>query len=668
MPAVALLSNVAILFGLAGLAAAIGRSARAVPIVYGASLAICLAASAMAIDCLFTGAGGAVTLPVGLPWVGAHFRVDALAAFFLIVVNLGGAAASLYGLGYGRHEPAPLRVLPYYPAFLAGMNLVVLADDAFSFLLSWELMSLASWVLVMAHHKVRDNARAGYIYLVIASFGTMALLLAFGLLAGAGGGYDFASIRASVHSPTIAALVLALIVLGAGSKAGLVPLHVWLPLAHPAAPSHVSALMSGVMTKVAVYGFVRVIFDLLGPPAWWWSMPVLALGGITAVLGVLYALMQHDLKRLLAYHTVENIGIIFIGLGLALAFEADGIGWAAALALTAALFHVFNHSIFKSLLFFGAGSVLNATGTRDMEGLGGLIHRMPQTSFAFLVGCVAISALPPLNGFVSEWLTFQAILVSPRLAEWGLKVTIPAVGASLALSAALAAACFVKAFGVSFLGRARTAAAQAAEETDRFSIAAMFVLAAICLLAGIFPGSIIDALAPAVQALSGDRMPVQAAERWLSIVPIAEGRSSYDGLLLFLFIALSASTAVFAIHRLASRAVRRTAAWDCGHPDASPATQYTAGSFAQPIRRVFGTIVFLAREEVVMPPPGDMGAAQFRLRLRDLVWDGLYAPVASLTDVAANLFNRYQFLTIRQYLGLVFILLVLLLLVLAVWP
>ena len=317
------------------------------------------------------------------------------------------------------------------------------------------------------------------------------------------------------------------------------PLHVWLPLAHPAAPSHVSALMSGVMTKVAVYGFVRVVFDLLGPPAWSWSMAVLALGGITAALGVLYALMQHDLKRLLAYHTVENIGIIFIGLGLALAFEANGIGWAAALALTAALFHVFNHSIFKSLLFFGAGAVLNATGTRDMEHLGGLIHRMPRTAFVFLVGCVAISALPPLNGFVSEWLTFQAILVSPQLAEWGLKVIVPAVGALLALSAALAAACFVKAFGVTFLGRPRSAAAESAQETDHFSLAAMFVFAAICLLAGIFPGFVIDALAPVVQGLVGGRLPAQAGERWLSIVPIAAGRSSYNGLLLFLFIAIS---------------------------------------------------------------------------------------------------------------------------------
>jgi formate hydrogenlyase subunit 3/multisubunit Na+/H+ antiporter MnhD subunit len=548
------------------------------------------------------------------------------------------------------------------------MSLVVLADDAFTFLLSWEFMSLTSWALVMAHHRVGDNARAGYIYLVMASAGTLTLLLAFGLLAGPGGGYDFAAMRAGDHGPVLAALVLTLVLLGAGSKAGLVPLHVWLPLAHPAAPSHVSALMSGVMTKVAVYGFVRVVFDLLGPPAWSWSMAVLALGGITAALGVLYALMQHDLKRLLAYHTVENIGIIFIGLGLALAFEANGIGWAAALALTAALFHVFNHSIFKSLLFFGAGAVLNATGTRDMEHLGGLIHRMPRTAFVFLVGCVAISALPPLNGFVSEWLTFQAILVSPQLAEWGLKVIVPAVGALLALSAALAAACFVKAFGVTFLGRPRTPAAESAQETDHFSLAAMFVFAAICLLAGIFPGLIIDALAPVVQGLVGGRLPAQASERWLSIVPIAEGRSSYNGLLIFLFVGISASAAAFAIHRLASRALRRGAAWDCGHPDPSPATQYTAGSFAQPIRRVFGTVVFLAREEVVMPPPGDVRAARFHVRIRDLVWDVLYAPVADVTEFAADRFNRFQFLTIRRYLSLVFFLLVLLLLALAIWP
>jgi hydrogenase-4 component B len=657
----------AILLLLAALA--VGRSLAATPVIYGGCLVVSLVSLVAALAQLLGAAAPVtLTLPLGLPWTGAHFRMDALAAFFLAVVDLGAAAASLFALGYGRHEQAPQRVLPFYPAFLAGMNLVVLADDAFAFLVSWEFMSLSSWALVMAHHRVRENVRAGYIYLVMASFGTIMLLLAFGLLAGPDGGYTFAEMRAAHPAAGLAALVLCLALLGAGSKAGLVPLHVWLPLAHPAAPSHVSALMSGVMTKVAVYGFVRIVFDLLGEPAWWWSTVVLALAGITCVMGVLYALMQHDLKRLLAYHTVENIGIIFIGLGLALAFRAYDMGSAAALALTAALLHVLNHSLFKSLLFFGAGAVLTATGERDMEHLGGLIHRMPQTAFVFLVGCAAISALPPLNGFVSEWLTFQAILISPQLPSWGLKFLVPAVGALLALSAALAAACFVKAFGVTFLGRPRTDAAKAAHETDRFSLAAMFFLAALCLVAGIVPGLFIDALAPVVKGLLGERMPAQIGVEWLSIVPIAEGRSSYNGLLVFMFMVISGGLAAFAIHRLASDRLRRGPAWDCGYPDPSPVTQYSASSFAQPIRRVFGSVVFQAREEVDMPTPGDQRPAQLRVTLRDPVWDTLYAPIAGGILFAAERLNHLQFLTIRQFLSLVFAALVILLLVLALWP
>ncbi len=663
------LYGVAALVVLAPVAIALGASPRGTSVVYGASLMITLTLGMIALLSLFgySDPSSTVTLPLGLPWLGAHFRIDALAAFFLVVVNLGGASASLFALGYGRHEHSPQRVLPFYPAYLAAMNLVVMADDAFSFLVSWEFMSLTSWALVIAHHRISENVRAGYIYLLMASFGTLALLLAFGLLAGADGNYAFDAMRASHPSAALAALVLVLTIVGAGSKAGVVPLHAWLPLAHPAAPSHVSALMSGVMTKVAVYGLVRIVFDLLGPPDWWWSMAVLAVGGITAVMGVLYALMQHDLKRLLAYHTVENIGIIYIGLGLALAFKAEGMPLAAALALTAGLLHVFNHSVFKSLLFFGAGAVLNATGERDMEHLGGLIHRMPQTAFVFLVGCVAISALPPLNGFVSEWLTFQAILLSPQLPSWGLKFLVPAVGALLALSAALAAACFVKAFGVSFLGRARTPAAANAKETDSNSLAAMFFLAAICLVAGIVPGFFIDALAPVTKSLVGVSMPHQAGVEWLSIVPIAESRSSYNGLLVFIFVLLAGSTAAFAIHRLASDKLRRGPAWDCGYPDPSPATQYTASSFAQPIRRVYGTSVFRAREIGEMPPPGATTPARLTVELRDLIWDAAYAPVATGITYAAEKLNYLQFLTIRQYLSLVFTALVILLLVLAIW-
>ncbi len=637
------------------------------PTIYGASLVLSLALVVAGVVGLLGHHNSAAVLPFGLPWLGAHFRIDALSAFFLIVVNLGGAAVSLFALGYGRHEESPGRVLPFYPAYLAGMNLVLLSADAFSFLISWEFMSLSSWALVIAHHRVRENIRAGYIYLLMASFGTLALLFAFGLMAGAGGDYAFAAMRASPPTAGLAALVLILALVGAGSKAGLVPLHVWLPHAHPAAPSQVSALMSGVMTKVAVYGFIRIVFDLAGPPAWWWSMPVIGIGALTAVMGVLYALMQSDLKRVLAYSTIENIGIIFIALGLALAFKANAMSVAAALAMTAALLHVLNHSLFKNLLFCGAGAVLASTGERNVEKLGGLIHRMPQTAFVFLVGCAAISALPPFNGFVSEWLAFQAILVSPQLSSWGLKLMIPASGALLALSAALAGACFVRVYGITFLGRPRSNAAGNVDETERVSVVAMGLLAFACLALGILPGFAIDALAPATQLVTGGRMPIQSSVEWLSIVPIAESRSSYNGLLLFAFIAVSGMIGAFVIHRLASDKIRRSAIWDCGFPDANPMTQYSGDSFAQPIRRVFGTLVFRARELGETPPPNSTLPARFSAIVRDPIWDTLYAPLVSFVAFATEKLNVLQFLTIRRYLALVFVALVLLLLVLAAW-
>ncbi len=668
MPGVAL-SLVGILLAAAAIAIPTSGTRMARPLVYGICLATTLCLMTVAATALIgkSATPSSLALPAGLPQLGAHFRIDALSAFFLFVVNLGAAAASLFAIGYGRHEETPERVLPFYPAYLAGMKLVVLADDAFVFLVAWEFMSLTSWALVIANHKESDNLRAGYIYLLMASFGTLALLLAFGLLAGAEGNYTFAVIRSAPPSAGIAALILILAIIGTGSKAGLVPLHAWLPLAHPAAPSHVSALMSGVMTKVAVYGFIRIVFEMLGPPGWWWSVVVLVCGGATATMGVLYALMQRDLKRVLAYSTIENIGIIFSALGLSLAFKSEGLASIAALALTAGLFHIFNHSLFKSLLFFGSGAVLNATGERDMEKLGGLIHSMPQTAFVFLVGCMAISALPPLNGFVSEWLAFQAILLSPQLPLWSLKLIIPAVGALLALSAALAAACFVRAFGITFLGRARTPAASRAQETDRFSLTAMLILAALCLVAGILPGVFIDLLAATVQFLVGGRMPPQTGIEWLSIIPIAEGRSSYNGLLVFLFMIISGTLAAIAIHRLASDKVRRGPAWDCGYPDPSPLTQYSAASFGQPIRRVFGTIVFRAQEVGEMPPPASTAPARLTVKLSDLIWDTFYAPISGGITFAAEQLNRLQFLTIRRYLTLVFAALVFLLLVLAIW-
>lgn len=661
-----ILMGIAGLFCVSALSPILIRSRAATQIVYGACLAISLALCAAAVP-LIRQAPSQIVLPLGLPWFAAHFRLDALACAFLAIVNLGAASASLYALGYGRHEAEPGRVLPFYAAFLAAMNLVVVADDAYSFLLAWELMSLTSWALVMARHRERKTAYAGLVYLIMASLGTFALLFAFGLMAGAHGDYAFDAMRAHHLSPALAGLALALAVVGAGSKAGLVPLHVWLPLAHPAAPSHVSALMSGVMTKVAIYAFIRICFDLMGPASWWWSLPALILGGATAAIGVLYALMETDIKRVLAYSTIENVGIVFIAAGLALAFKAGGHLDAAALALTAALFHCLNHMLFKSTLFFGAGAVIVATGEQDMERLGGLIRRMPLSSAAFLAACMAISALPPFNGFASEWLLLQSILVSPQLAQMGLKLLVPAIGVLLALAAAFAAACFIRAFGATYLGRARTQASAQAVETDRWSLAAMLVCAALCLLAGVLPGFVIDWFEPAVMALVAGRMPPQTGIAWLSIVPVSASRSSYNGLLLFGFVAACAGLAAFAVHRFASRAVRTAPFWDCGYPRLGVRAQYSATSLAQPIRRVFASVVFASREEVEMPAPGSAQPAVLRRFLRDPAWDFIYAPLVRAVGATAKLLNRVQFLTIRSYLSLVFTTLVVLLTVLALW-
>ncbi len=646
-------------------------------VVYGGSSMVAVVALSAALLQLATGISPrpSMVLPLGLPWVGMSFSTDTLSASFLIIINLGGVAASLYALGYGRHEREPWRVLPFYPVFLAAMNLVLIAADAYSFLIFWEFMSLTSWALVMVHHGEAETRTAGIVYLLMASAGTLALLLAFGLLAGAHGSYDFAAIRATHQPSWIGDTVMFLALIGAGSKAGLVPLHVWLPRAHPAAPSQVSALMSGVMTKVAIYAFIRLVFDLAGPPAWWWGLIVLITGGIAAVLGVLYALMEEDIKTILAYSTIENIGLIFVGLGLALAFKADGLLAAAALAFTAALFHAFNHALFKSTLFFGAGAVQHATGSRLLSQLGGLIHRMKISAVPMLVAAMAISSLPPFNGFASEWLILQAILLSPAMPQLGLKLAVPAVGALLALAASLAAACFVRFYGFAYLGKPRSVGAAEAQETDGFSCTAMSGLAVLCLAAGLLPGFVIDLLAPAAQSLLGAHMPTQEGLSWLTIIPISASRSSYDPLLIFIFITVSGSLAVLALHRYGSHVVRRAPFWGCGYagledelsPGVVIGTQYSPSGFAQPIRRVFANLVFQARDKVTMPGPGETVPAEFASTWRDPVWAAVYTPLISAISRVADCANQLQYLTIRRYLGFVFIALIALLIWVALW-
>jgi hydrogenase-4 component B len=632
---------------------------------------VCLLASALAcgaeLSAFFTQSNLHAQAPLGLPSIGLHFRLDSLSAFFGVIVNMGVFAASLYGVGIGGGDLSK-RIEPFFPAFAAAMNAVLLADDAFGFLFFWEIMSLCSWALVVSRHEEEDSRKAGYVYLVMAAFGTAALLFAFGGMAGAAGGYAFDTIRASHLTPLVSALVVAAGLIGTGSKAGIMPLHAWLPLAHPAAPSHVSALMSGVMTKVAVYAIIRIVFDLLGDPLWWWSLPFIILGAATAVGGLLYAVQDQDLKRLLAYSTIENVGIIFAGIGLAIAFKSSGIKYAAAVAMAAALIHSLNHSWFKSLLFLGAGAVLHGTGRKDLDGLGGLIHRMPKTAFYWLIGALSISALPPLNGFVSEWLLFQAVLVGPVFPEPILRFLSPLVGGMLALAAGLAAACFVRAFGTVFLGRPRSPEAAAAHEAPFPQTAALGLLAVFCVLGGLFGGFTAYAIGPLLTSLAGaSLMKLGEGPTPFSLIAFDEARSIYDAPTIAFFVAICAVTTMAAVHLLSNRGTRRSPAWDCGFPDASPATQYTASSFSQPLRRVYGGIVYKAAENVDMPPPGELRRAAFQVRYSDYLWRYLYAEPAGALWSLSKQFNVIHFLTIRRYLVLMFCTLIALLVITATW-
>ena len=643
------------------------RSNAAHWLVYAGTGAIAALLCADALLYLISGAAPqSATLPIGLPWLTARFRLDVLSAFFLAVVNGGAIAAAIYGIDYGRHEHEPERILPVFPLFIAAMNVTVLADDAFSFLVAWETMSLTSWALVLVNYREPETLRAAQLYLIMASGGTLLLLLAFGVLAQVTGGYDFESIRMAQLTPQAALLALILAFLGTGSKAGIVPLHAWLPLAHPAAPSHVSALMSAVMTKVALYGMIRIVFDLVGVVPWWFGGLMMAIGGITAVVGVLFAIVEQDIKRLLAYSTVENIGIVVTGLGLAVAFRDSGMPAIAALAFAAALLHILNHSVFKSLLFLGAGAVVSATGTRDLARLGGLIHRMPQTAFGMLIGAGAISALPPLNGFVSEWLLFQAILKGPQLPEWELKIATAIIAALLALAAALAATCFVRAFGIAFLGRARSPEAAAAQETEPFMRWPILVLAGICVVLGILPLLGLMPIREVGEALIGaGAVPTSGATAWLWLTPPAAGGNSYSGLTVLLVITGFAVLTRIGIHTFASRRVRRAKPWACGFDQPVAMAQYTASSFAQPVRRVFANVL-RAEEQVEMPEPGDLRPARFATLWRDASWEFLYEPIGIVVGWLSLTLNQLQFLTIRKYLSLMFAALVALLFLVAV--
>lgn len=660
----AVLSAISILFalGVAGVALPRRLSAeRRGGIVYGGSALACgLAALGAGAFLAGTPQPLEVILPIGLPWLPSRLRLDGLSAAFLLIVNTVGLLTSVYGIGYGRHERHPFRVLPFFPVFLAGLSLVPLADDAFTFLVAWEFMSVSSWLLVLSTHRQQATRRAAMVYLVMAAFGTAMLIVSFSIMAD-GADLSFAAIRAREWPEGMAGLAVLFMMLGAGSKAGVVPLHAWLPLAHPAAPTHVSALMSGAMTKVALYAMVRVLFDLVGHGAWWWGLLIIAVGAATAVMGVLYAVVQRDLKTLLAYSTVENVGVMVIGIGLAVAFQANGQGTPAGLALLATLFHAVNHALYKALLFLGAGVVVSATGHRDLERMGGLIHRLPVTTVAFLIGSMAIAALPPLNGFASEWLLFQAVLSGTGLPQWGLKLAVPVAGALLALATAVAAACFVRAFAIAFLGRPRSPEAATAVESPRSMTVPLAIMAGACIVFGALPAAVLSPLVPVVENLMGAPPLAAGGAHWVWLTPVAERASSYGGVV-FLVAVGSMALLMLAVRRLAPHRVRRSHAWDCGFGDSGVASQYTASSFSQPIRRVFGGI-FSVREEVEMPEPGETSAARFTLHDRDPVWHWLYRPIGGLIGWVTERGEAAQFLTIRHSLSVMFAALVALLVV-----
>jgi formate hydrogenlyase subunit 3/multisubunit Na+/H+ antiporter MnhD subunit len=513
------------------------------------------------------------------------------------------------------------------------MGFVVIADDAYLFMVVWESMALASYFLVTTEHHDESNRKAGFVYLLVAHLGAIGILLAFGVLHGGHGDYTFDALRRADLPPLWASVAFALAFFGFGAKAGMLPLHVWLPEAHPAAPSPVSALMSGVMLKTAIYGMVRVVFDLIGAVRWEWGLAVLLIGAATSLFGVLFALMQHDLKRLLAYHSVENIGIILIGIGLAMVFLGSGHAAAAALALIAGLYHTLNHAVFKGLLFLGAGAILRSTGLRNLNEMGGLIRYMPHTAVYFLIGALAISALPPLNGFVSEWLTFQASLQAPLLQSSVVRSLVPIVAAVLALSGALTGMCFVKVYGVAFLGQHRHAFADRPREASAWERAGMCWLAAACLALGLLPVLMVGLLNDVSLALIGAGLPREATgSGWLWLVPTSGAQASYRPIVFLLGIAAVFGLTFIAVRQIYHGRMRRADPWDCGFPEQTARMEDTADGFGQPIRHIFAPVYLIHRE---IPRPDDPRPV-FRQEVEDRHWPWLYLPIARLPEFVSS--------------------------------
>ncbi len=598
------------------------------------------------------------TLLIGLPDLPMHVRLDDLSRVFLALLGSATAGVSLFAAGYFRkgEGTAPGVLGLQYHLFLASMGFVLVADDAYAFMVAWETMALTSYFLVTAQHGLPEIRSAGFLYLLMAHVGAIAILLSFGILQGGTWLFSFDAMRQSTLSTPWATAAFLLALFGFGAKAGLLPLHVWLPEAHPAAPSPVSALMSGVMLKTAIYGVLRVTFDLIGDPLWWWGLIPLALGLATAIFGVIFAAVQTDMKRLLAYSSVENIGVLFTGIGLAIVFHGVGMTELAALALIAVLYHSLNHAFMKSLLFLGTGAVLHATGQRNLGRLGGLIHRMPWVAWLTLVGVLAIAGLPPLNGFVSEWLLLQTFLFSHEVPQPFVNMLLPLGAAIVALAAALAGYVMVKFFGIVFLGQPREASLAVAHDADGFEKAGLAWLAIGCVLLGLLPNQVIDALGAATRQLVG-AAPNLTGQSWWMLAPLAERDVSYAPLVLLTVIVAVVAATFLIVRVVYRRPVRRAPAWDCGFGRLDPRMQDTAEGFGQPIRHIFDSFFEMERD---LPSPLDV-APRYRVKVSDRFWKGIYLPIAALLQRAANSVAWLQQGRISVYLTYSFITLVVLL-------
>jgi len=592
------------------------------------------------------------------------YVVDSLSAWFLIVLSLLALPIALFSIGYigqAHYQHRSAFVGAAFNVLLAAVELVFAAGDVITFLFAWELMTLSNAALVTTEHEQASTRGAAYLYLVMSHVATGCLIAAFLVAASTAGSLSLATL----FSGALAVgpwrdVLFVLFFLGFGVKAGIIPIHIWLPEAHPAAPSNVSALMSGVVIKTGIYGLMRFGAFGLGVPRLSWGMLVIAVGGLSAVLGVLYALMQHDLKRLLAYHSIENIGIILLGLGVGMIGLAYGRGDVAAIGVAASLYHVLNHAVFKGLLFLGAGGVVTATGTRHIEEYGGLLRRMPWTGLFFLVGAMAISGLPPLNGFASEWLTFQAFLFGFRDSTQPLVLFVfPVAGALLALTTALAAACFVKAFGISFLALPRSRAAADAQESPVVMLAPQAFLMTLCVALGLFPGAVLHVLDGVVTALPG--LQARTGPMLDGGLAMVSGLESFDRVMPILLAAalIGGLALTAALTRRRRVALRRVPTWGCGGV-LTPLTEYTATAFSKPLMMIFRAVYRPTREVEALAKisPYFPSEVRYRVEIEPTFERFVYGPLLRAVLRVADGMKVLQAGSIHAYLAYVIVLVV----------